>query len=257
MTQNNLSKELQVAIEASRRAEELVMRYYQSDIAVEKKADSTPVTIADREAEALIKNILHKHFPNYGFLGEETGKTNGASDYLWVIDPIDGTKNFVRHIPLFGILIGLMHKSDCVLGVSNVPGMHEKLWGQQGAGAFMNDKPIRVSDVASLRESMISLSGIKNLAALGDGHGLMALIEQAARIRAFGDTYPYNLVASGRLEAVVEVGIKIWDIAAPVAIIEAAGGKCTDIEGKPITTETTSIIASNGKVHEEIIRIFR
>jgi len=257
MKNNVISQELRSAIDASRRAEELVMRYYHGDITVEKKADSSPVTIADREAEALIKNILQERFPNYGFLGEETGKTQGTSDSLWVIDPIDGTKNFIRHIPLFGILIGLMENGECTLGVSNVPGMQEQLWGEQGVGAFMNGGPIRVSDIASLRESTISLGGIKNLAAIGGGHGLMALIEQAARIRAFGDTYPYNLVASGRLEAVVEVGIKIWDIAAPVAIIEAAGGKCTDIEGKPITTETTSIIASNGKIHDELLALFR
>ena len=252
-----ISQELRSALEASSCAEELVMRYYREGITVEQKADSTPVTIADREAEALIKKMLLANFPNHGFLGEETGRAQSASDCLWVIDPIDGTKNFVRHIPLFGILIGLMEHGVCTLGVSNVPGMQETLWGQKEIGAFMNDTPIRVSDVASLRESMISLGGMKNLAALGGGRGLMALIEQAARIRAFGDTYPYNLVASGRLEAVVEVGIKIWDIAAPVAIIEAAGGKCTDIHGELISVETTSIVASNGSIHDELLKLFR
>ncbi|MEK7632098.1 MAG: inositol monophosphatase family protein [Patescibacteria group bacterium] len=257
MIQNYLSRELDVAIDASSRAEELVMRYYRGDIAAEKKADATPVTIADREAEALIKEMLHKHFPHYGFLGEESGKAASSDDTVWVVDPIDGTKNFIRHIPLFGILIGLMKKGVCTLGVSNVPGMQEKLWGKLGVGAFMNGVPIQVSDVATLQESTVSLGGMKKLVAMNGERGLKTLIEQAARIRAFGDTYPYNLVASGRLEAVVEVGIKIWDIAALVAIIEAAGGKCTDIDGKPITTETTSIIASNGKVHEEIVQLFR
>ncbi|MEK7570150.1 MAG: inositol monophosphatase family protein [Patescibacteria group bacterium] len=255
MTQSHISKELQVAIEASRRAEECIMGYYRHNVTVEKKADATPVTIADREAEALIKHILHEHFPNYGFLGEESGKTSSAGTKIWIVDPIDGTKNFIRGIPLFGILIGLMENGVCIVGVSNVPGMQDIVWGQRETGAFWNGEPVRVSDIESLSKSMISLGGIKHLEKRNDGQGLQNLIRQAARIRAFGDTYPYNLVASGRLEAVVEMGIKIWDIAGPAAVIEAAGGKCTDIEGRPITEETTTIIASNGKIHDEIVKI--
>ncbi len=257
MTQSNFSTAVHAALEASCRAADLVMRYYQHGAAVERKADATPVTIADREAEALICELLGRAFPEYGFLGEESGTSHADASFVWVVDPIDGTKNFIRRIPLFGILIGLLHDGMCDLGVSNVPGMQELLWGEVGEGACLNGARVNVSDIPLLRESTVSIAGMKQFYGRKQGAALEQLIRTAGRLRAFGDVWPYHLVASGRIEAVVEIGIKVWDIAALAAIIEAAGGRCTDIHGESISVKTTSIIASNGKVHDELLNLFR
>jgi histidinol-phosphatase len=251
------SKELTVAIKASKQAEKIAMRYFSSGVAVETKADASPVTIADREAETVIKKTIQKSFPGHGFLGEETGMTGNSDGPVWIIDPIDGTKNFIKGIPLFGILIALQREGVLEFGVSNVPGMNEFMYGQKGLGAFLNKQNVRVSNISTLEKSTVSCGGLKHFWANGKSQGLERIIKLAGRMRVFGDAYAYHLVASGRLEAVVETKIKIWDIAAPIAIIEAAGGTCTDIDGNPITEKTHTIIASNGKVHEEIVKLFQ
>ncbi len=255
--QPQIGKELAGAIEASQRAAEVVMSYYKQNLVVEQKVDASPVTVADREAERVIRSILQEQFPTYGFIGEEFGTSSAAASAQWVIDPIDGTKNFIKGIPFFGILIGLVRSGEFELGVSNVPGMQELLYAQRGLGAFLNHEAVRVSSETELSESMVSVGGMKHFVTSGMEAGLARVIEKVSRSRAFGDAYAYHLVASGRFEAVIEAKVDIWDIAAPVAIIEAAGGMCTDINGNPITDQTHTIIASNGKVHEEIVRLFK
>lgn len=252
-----LSKELTVALEASQRAAEVVMRYYARDVRVEQKADASPVTIADREAELIIRKILQKDFPVYGLSGEEFGTTPEVTPAQWIIDPIDGTKNFIKGIPLFGILIALLHGGKLELGVSNVPGMKEIMYGQRGLGAFLNDTPVHVSAVAQLSDSMVSIGGLNHFAKIGKAESLLKVMAAPARVRSFGDAYAYHLVASGKFEAVVEAKVDFWDVAAPAAILEAAGGMCTDIDGHPLTESSHTIIASNGKVHEEIVKLFR
>ena len=155
------------------------MRYYKQDITVEQKADASPVTIADKEAEKLIQKIIQAYFPEYGFLGEESGGTHADKEKLWVIDPIDGTKNFIRHIPIFGILIGLMQYGKCTLGVSNVPGMNELMYGQKGLGAFLNGQSAHVSNIASLEKGSVSCGGLKHFRTSGRFAGLEKLITRS------------------------------------------------------------------------------
>lgn len=251
-----MNEYLKAALLAAQRADEISMKYFRDGTAVEIKADRTPVTVADHEAENSIIATIKERFPDHGFLGEESGQSSNSSDYVWIIDPIDGTKNFIRSIPLFGTQIALMHKDRIILGVSSMPAMGELLYADHGE-AFLNGKRVRVSDVASLSQSAISFAGLNRLPDHIKPGEMFNLFGSIDRVRAFGDCYPFHLVATGRLEAVAQSTIHIWDIAALVAIIEAAGGKCTDFSGNQIGIDSTSLIASNGNIHDEILRFFK
>lgn len=228
------------------------MRYFREGTAVEMKADTSPVTIADREAERTIRATIAARFPEHGFIGEEQGVERAEAEFMWVIDPIDGTKNYIRGIPLFGTQIGLMRAGQLVLGVSNMPALPELLYGCEEA-VTLNGLPVRVSRTGSLAEATISFASLNRRSGQLKSENLIPLFDATHRVRAFGDCYAFHLVASGRIEAVVQPYINIWDIAALTAIIAAAGGRCTDFDGRPIGPESRCILASNGLVHEEIL----
>ncbi|RKU12828.1 inositol-phosphate phosphatase [Candidatus Poribacteria bacterium] len=252
------SQFLKVALEAAKNAEEIITAYYTDDtMNVELKADETPVTIADRGAEKVIRETIKQAFPDHGFLGEEYGIEEGDSPYVWIIDPIDATKNYIRKIPIFGTQIALMKGDDLILGVSNAPLLNERLYAEAGGGAFLNSKPIQVSDVAQPKDAMICHGGLKWFVEKGTFPGIYGLINDAARTRGFGDFYMYHLVASARVDAVVEAAISIWDIAAISVIVREAGGKVTDIQGQAVTKDTASLVATNGVLHDTVLDYFK
>ena len=247
---------LSVALEAASKAETVIMDYYSGRIASELKTDGTPVTAADTEAERVIIETITNEFPDHGFLGEESGDMHSSSPYVWIIDPIDGTKNYIRHIPLFGTQIALRKADELILGVSNIPGMNELLYAEKGYGAFMNDEQINVTLVNQIADSMISHGGMDAFGDRGVLENLCDLAMEAARTRSFGDCYMYHLLASGRVDAVIEAAISIWDIAALTVIVEEAGGKVTNLQGDPIDKDTNSILATNGLLHQQILTRF-
>ena len=250
------SQFLNVALEAAKNAEEIITAYYTGDIEVELKADETPVTLADRGAEHIIRETIKKAFPDHGFLGEEYGIEEGDSPYVWIIDPIDATKNYIRKIPIFGTQIALMKGGELILGVSNAPLMNELLYAEIGKGAFLNGNPIEVSGVTDPAEAMVCHGGLKWFVEKGIFQGAYNIINDTARTRGFGDFYMYHLVASARADAVIEAAISIWDIAAASVIVREAGGKVTDIHGQDITKDTDSMIATNGILHDTVLNYF-
>ena len=250
------SQFLTVALKAAKNAEEIITAYYTGDMKVELKDDETPVTRADRDAEKAIRETIKQAFPDHGFLGEEYGTEEGTSPYLWTIDPIDATKNYIRKIPIFGTQIALMKGDELILGVSNAPLLDELLYAEAGKGAFLNDEPIAVSDIARIEDAMICHGGLRWFTEKGTFPGIYNLINNTARSRGFGDFYMYHLVASGRADVVVEAAISIWDIAAITVIVREAGGKVTDIQGQPITKQTESLIATNGVLHDIVLNYF-
>ncbi len=251
------SQFLKVALEAAKNAEEILLSYYNADtLDVTLKPDETPVTRADTEAEKAIRETIKQSFPDHGFLGEEYGIEKGDSPYVWIIDPIDATKNYIRKIPIFGTQIALMKEEELILGVSNAPLLDELLYAQVGKGAFLNGNQIKVSDVSQSSDAMICHGGLKWFVEKGTFPGVYNLINDAARTRGFGDFYMYHLVASGRVDAVIEAAISIWDIAAITVIVREAGGTVADIQGKEITTGTDSLIATNGILHRTILDYF-
>ena len=250
------SELLQTAIEAARAAEKVIRHYYLGNVAVRMKADRTPVTVADEETEEAIRRVIQAKFPDHGFYGEEGGRRGGEdSPYLWLIDPIDGTKSFVREYPFFSTQIALMKDGELVLGVSNAPVFGEMAWAEKGGGAFLNDKPIAVSDIDGLDAATLSTGNISTLAGSDRWQKLGNLIRQVNRTRGYGDFYHYHLLASGKIEVIVESDLNILDIAALTVIIREAGGEVTDLEGGPIGLETTSMLATNGVIRPEVLKV--
>ena len=188
---------LQLALDAAMAAEPVIMKHYGPNVAHELKSDGSPVTAADRVAEEIIRETISERFPYHAFLGEEFG-TTGSSDHVWIIDPIDGTKNFMTGVPIFGTQIALMVNGKLVLGVSNCPAMHELCYGEIGKGAILNGQPIHVSDVGRMADSRISMSGQNYFKKIGREEEMIRLIHACSRTRCFGDCWAYHLIASGR-----------------------------------------------------------
>lgn len=259
-----MSPFLQTALAAARAADAVVRAHYRKGFAVRIKADATPVTEVDEAAEAAVKQVLMAAFPDHGFYGEEGGKDNAGADYLWLVDPIDGTKAFVRGYPMFSTQIALMHRGELILGVSSAPcflgdgssgvGAGETYYAERDLGAFQltaeGPVPLAVSAVSSVSQATLSLGNLATLAASPSWPKLGALIPQLHRIRGYADFLHYHLLASGRIDVVVETNVNILDIAALVVIVREAGGQFTQLDGGAITLDTTSVLASNGALHD-------
>jgi histidinol-phosphatase len=247
---------LDAAIEAADAAGQIIRKAYRGKFKVRYKADSSPVTEVDEAAEAAIKKILRRKFHGHGFYGEETGKDNADAEFLWLVDPIDGTKAFVRGYPIFSVQIALMHVGELVLGVSHAPCWNamdgETLHAEKGRGAWRGTERLKVSDVAQVGRATLSTG---NLATLADSAGwdrLGALIPKLHRIRGYGDFLHYHYLAEGKIDAVIESDVNILDIAALTVIVREAGGTFTDLGGKPVGLRTKSVLATNGQLHEAV-----
>ena len=247
---------LQVALEAVQAAEKIINQYYLSDIQVDVKADQSPVTIADQKAEEIIRTIIRKYYPDHSILGEEEGKTDKHSEYVWIIDPIDGTKNYTRQIPLFATQLALMKNKEIILGVSNAPVLGELIYAQKGKGAFANGKQIFVSKIDVIGESFLSYGSLSYFQKKKLLDQFMSLENSTRGHRGFGDAWAYHLLAQGKIDIVIESSIKIWDIAALTLIVQEAGGQVTDMQGQPVDEKTTSLVATNGKLQEQVLRYF-
>lgn len=245
---------LDSAIEAAHAAEAVIRHYYASGFEVRRKADASPVTVADVESEREIKRVLAAAWPQAGFYGEELGRENADSDYLWLIDPIDGTKSFVRGYPFFSTQIALMHCGELVVGVSNAPlfGAGELACAARGLGATLNGAAINTSTIDDLAEASLSLGNIASLAASPAWPGAGELIGQVSRIRGYGDFYHYHLLASGRIDVIVESDLNILDIAALTVIMREAGADVTTLSGGPIDLDVRSMLATNGHLRDRV-----
>src|SRR5687768_9335839 len=228
------SAELTAALDAAKAAAEVIRGFYQRNVKIEVKADKTPVTEADVRSEEVIRDLLMKRFPSYGFYGEETGKSDMHAESIWLVDPIDGTKSFVRECPFFSTQIALMRGGRFVLGVSCAPAYDELAWAERGGGAFLNGKPIRVSAVPALEGAIVSSGNLKTLAASAAWPRFGGLIGRVNRIRGYGGFVHYHLLARGALDVVIESDVNILDIAALTVLVEEAGGRFTDLEGQAV-----------------------
>lgn len=235
---------LACAREAAEAAEAVIARYYRRGVDVEVKSDESPVTIADREAEAEIRRVLGATFPAHGYYGEELGRDDASSDFLWLIDPIDGTKSFVRDYPLFSTQVALRHRGELVLGVSSARQFGEAMHARRGGGAWLGPDRVRVSRCESIESAAISFGNLKTLASGPRWARLADVVRRANRTRGYGDFYHYHLLARGSLDAVVESDVNILDIAALVVVVREAGGVFTDLEGRDVGLDTTSVLAA-------------
>lgn len=249
----NPSPELKAALDAAEQAAGIARALFQRNIEVRIKADKSPVTEADVRCEIAIREILEARFPAHGFFGEETGSRDADAESLWLVDPIDGTKAFVREYPMFSTQIALMRRGEIVLGVSSAPVYGELCFAERGCGAYLNGKPIAVSQVATLEAAALSSGNMKSLASGGQWARYGALVARVGRIRGYGDFLHYHLLASGKIDAVIETDVNILDIAACAAIVSEAGGRFTDLNGAPLSLQSTSVLATNGRLHAPVL----
>jgi histidinol-phosphatase len=245
------SPELAAALDAAEAAARVIRELYAGQLAVRVKSDRSPVTEADVRAEEAIRAVLGARFPGHAFYGEETGR-HGSGDALWLVDPIDGTKAFVREYPMFSSQIALMRAGRLVLGVSSAPLYGELAWAERGAGAWLNGRPLRVSAVATPEAAALSAGNLRTLAA-GPGWARYGqLVARLDRIRGYGDFLHYHLLAAGKIDAVLESDVNILDIAALVTIVEEAGGRFTALDGAPVGLGTTTVLAANPALHAQL-----
>jgi histidinol-phosphatase len=248
-------QELRAAIEACRAAGEIQLRCRDAVLRVETKGDNSPVTDVDKACEERIVGIIGEWFPNDGFLGEETGAHPGTSGRLWIVDPLDGTRPYLRGIPTYSALVALQDGEDLAVGVIHLPEMAVTCRAVRGAGAFCNDRPIRVSQTSSLAAAIGSGLGFRENRETAEGKQLFNLMADWGYYYGFMDAYSYVCVASGKLDVCVNLLDKPWDCAAAACIVREAGGRFSDIHGAP-TVHNGSVVLSNGLLHDRVLEYF-
>ncbi len=239
-----MSPRLAFAIDAAYRAGISTLSLFRSGTAVEYKEDSSPVTMADRNAERIVRKAIAESYPGEAILGEEEGET-GAGLTRWVVDPIDGTKSFVSGVPLYATLVAYEVEGEPVMGVCYFPALDEMLYAEKGQGAFWNGRPCRVSTKTDLSKAVICTGSPTSLRARGRDEGVMKLGEACLATRTWCDAYGHALVATGRVEAMLDPVVARWDISAMAAIVREAGGSFTDFQGGlPLRDEGVSCTPS-------------
>ena len=257
---------LAFALETCEAADAVARRWFRRDVAVSTKPDRSYVTAADHEIERLIRGRIADRFPAHGVVGEEYGEEEGSGEARWFVDPIDGTANFVRGVPIFGTLLALEIGDELQLGVISMAALDERWWAARGLGAWAirtgashageDPRPIGVSGVSAVEDAHLVHGELDVLDGGAATPGFRALVRSAWRTRSFGDCWMYALLAEGAADVVVEPDLKTWDLAAPAVIVEEAGGRVTDLAGTR-SIRNRSVLATNGVLHEEVLARLR
>ncbi|HEX6867442.1 MAG TPA: inositol monophosphatase family protein [Candidatus Limnocylindrales bacterium] len=255
-TDEELRGWLDVALAACDEADAIARSHFRRDLQIDTKPDRTFVTQADTAVERMIRARILDAFPDHGLVGEEYGTEAGEASVRWYIDPIDGTHNFIRGVPLFGTLLAVERDGELQASVMSAPALDERWWGWRGGGAWARNRGesprrIHVSGVTALADAQILYGSGRDLEASGRAPGFDGILRDAWRERGFGDFWGYALVAEGAAEAIIEVDLSAWDAAAPYLLIEEAGGRVTDFEGRR-AVDTRTIVATNGAMHDLI-----
>ena len=243
---------IRFAVDIAREAGELTLGWFrQSDLTVEGKSDGTPVTIADRSAERLLRDRIAAAFPDDGIVGEEEPDTAGRSGRTWILDPIDGTQSFIHGVPLYGNLVALEDEHGPAVGVVNLPALDECIWAGRGRGCFANGQPARVSEQTNLSGACVVTSGVDYWPSTST---LDRLVEHDVIIRTWGDAYGYALVATGRVDAMIDPVVNQWDVAPMLTILPEAGGVFSDFTGS-VTDDGGTALASNAATHPLLLEL--
>ena len=252
---DNKSPELEIAIRAALEAGKILEKYFEKEIIRETKDDGSVITKADTESEAVIKKIILDAFPKHSIIGEETGLTKNGEHYTWYIDPLDGTRNFSQGIPFFAVSIALVYQKEVIVGVVYNSLLDALFYAEKGKGAYWNDKKISVSK-ADVKHCIVTVASGRTLPDLKMRRNLMRdLPEQVvSAVRDFACTaLDLSYVARGNTEADIKFGLKTYDFAAGILLVQEAGGKVTTLDGKPWKLEENSYIASNGVFHDVLV----
>jgi histidinol-phosphatase len=257
----DLARAMETARRAVTAAAAASLRHFRRGVAVEVKPDRTPVTAADRESEAAIFAVVREAFPDHGFLGEETGAHAGAAGTRWICDPLDGTKGFTRGRTFWGPLVALELEGEIVAGAMALPALGETYWAARGQGAWWSreggaPERLRVSGIAAWEDASLSFGEPHVLFRPPMLERIAALATSAQNARCYGDVAGAALVLRGQAEAWVEAGVQIWDLGPFPILVSEAGGRFTDLEGRPVHTSGGCVL-SNGLVHDHVLRALR
>ena len=248
-----MDRVLDAMIEAARAGGEVALGHFRRGVEVGLKADRSPVTAADHEAEAAIVETLLRAFPDHGVLGEESGP-QGSAERRFIVDPIDGTRNFARGIPIWAVMVALEERGAITAGVIWEPVRGNLHTARRGQGAFLNGERVHVSRVATLEEAMLVHATLNALRRDGLWDGFVRLVDATARQRGFGDYLCYTTIAEGKADVALATNVKVWDLAAAKILLEEAGGRLTDVRGEDSITRGTAL-ASNGLLHQAALRL--
>jgi histidinol phosphatase-like enzyme (inositol monophosphatase family) len=252
--QLDLNTLLDFALDAVWQAGRITLGYFQRPIEEERKADNTPVTAADREAEKRLRELIIKYWPNHGIIGEEYGQSPSDSPYTWIIDPIDGTKSFVAGVPLYSNLLALVDGERTLIGVANFPALGDTVYAVRDQGCYWNGRRARVSSVDELSRAVVLTSEFNYY-----GRRLpvwQEMVERSYIQRTWGDAYGYFLVATGRADVMLDPAMYVWDAAPFQVILEEAGGTFTDWQGEP-TIHNHESLATNGALLDQVMEVVR
>jgi histidinol-phosphatase len=247
---------LDFAVEAAWQAGKITLEYFQAGTAVERKADASPVTLADRRAEERLRECIQQMFPTHGILGEEYGETLGSSPHRWILDPLDGTRSFVQGVPLYGVMMGLEYDGRAVLGVVHFPALGDTVYAAKGEGCYWNGRRAHVSSVARLEDAVVLATDVRTLYEQGRGPMFETLQTTTRLQRTWGDCYGHILVATGRAEIMLDPILNIWDCAALQPILEEAGGTFTDWSGTATHTGGNGL-STNGHLFQTVMQLIQ
>lgn len=249
-----LQPQLDAALAAAHAARDVILPYFRTALQIDTKDDQSPVTAADRAGERVIVDTLRQYFPDYGVLGEEYGEQPGRADARWIIDPIDGTQNFIRGIPFFGTLIALEQAGEITVGVVSAPAHGDLLYAAKGLGAFANGERLAVSTMTDLAQATLLHGSLNLIMRYGYWDGLTRLAQATRRQRGFGDYFAYTFVCRGQAEVMLETDVKPWDVAPLKILVEEAGGRFSDFAGTPSIYSGHAMI-SNGHLHDQVLAL--
>ncbi len=244
---------LDFALDAAWQAGQLTLAHFQTGVAVEWKGDDSPVTIADRESEQLLRRLIERRFPDHAVVGEEFGAADRDSRHRWIIDPIDGTRSYVRGVPLYGVLIGLEVADEPVVGVAHFPALRETVAAAKGEGCRWNGRLAHVSGISSLGQALLLYTDAAEFARQNRTRTWQRLQTATQTQRSWGDCYGHCLVATGRAEVMLDPVVSVWDAAPLLPILEEAGGTFTDWNGLP-TIHGCNAMSTNGLVLDAILK---
>ena len=229
-----------------------VARFRDRDLVVSTKPDLTPVTEADRDVERALREGILRARPAHGIVGEEFGVEGGGTAWRWILDPIDGTKNYVRGIPVWATCIALQREDEVVVGVVSAPALGRRWWAARGQGAWAGGQPIRVSAVAELGDAQLSYDSVMSFETYGLGDRFLELARRCWRTRGLGDFWSHVLVAEGAVDVAAEPEVSVWDVAAVQVIVEEAGGRFSDLAGAA-RPDGGSAVSTNGLLHDQVL----
>lgn len=247
---NAVSHQLRFALDVCQQAGQIALAQFKSKVESVLKADGSPVTAADRDCERLIREAIAKEFPQDAVLGEEEGESQSGQASLrkWIVDPIDGTYNYARGIPIFSTLLALEVEGEIVLGIIHAPALKHTYWAELGRGAFKNGQRINVSDCQDFGKSQFNFGALSRILGEGYWEGFQRLVASTYRQRGLGDYLNFALVLEGKSEATLEIGVKPWDLAPMKILVEESGGRYDDLEGGR-SIYTGKCLVSNGHLH--------